>query len=167
MITRYTRAMSLLTQESYLKFLYKYVSYSSLRKCKRDGLIFIPPRRGWTNHQYKQSSIGWMPIKHNWDTNFSPEVHVLAGTLRPRCVDQHLVVRRLRGVARTSSSGGHRKNLPTSEVTQWNEHFTRVTFRWGASGDVTRLQTSLSLRPVCTGRVRCQLDRVQCPAGDH
>ena len=48
------------------------------------------------------------------ETNdFSPELHVLAGTLRPRCVDQHLVVRWLRGVARTSSSLGHHKNLPT------------------------------------------------------
>ena len=54
----------------------------------------------------------------NGDTPFSPEVHMLAGTLRPRCVDQHLVVQRLRGVAQTSSSLGHCKNLPTSEVTQ-------------------------------------------------
>jgi hypothetical protein len=30
--------------------------------------------------------------------DFSPEVHVLTGTLRPCCVDQHLVVRQLRGV---------------------------------------------------------------------
>jgi len=59
-----------------------------------------------------------MPIKHNRDTDFSPEVHVLAGTLRPRCVDQHLVVRRLKGIAQTSSSLGHCKNLPTSEVAQ-------------------------------------------------
>ena len=55
---------------------------------------------------------------HNGDTQFSPEVHVLAGTPRPRCVDEHLVVQRLRGVARTLSSLGHRKNLPTSEVAQ-------------------------------------------------
>jgi len=78
---------------------------------------------------YEQSSTRRMPIKHNWDIDFSPEVHVLAGTLHPRCVDQHLVVRQLRGVARTSSSVGHRKNLPTSEVTQWHEQSTRVTFR--------------------------------------
>ena len=50
--------------------------------------------------------------------DFSPEVHVLAGTLRPRCVDQHLVVWRLRGVAQTSSTLGHHKNLPTSKVAQ-------------------------------------------------
>jgi len=62
-----------------------------------------------------------MSIKHNWDTDFSLEVHVLAGTLRPRCVDQHLVVRRLKGVAWTSSSLGHHKNLPTSEVAQKHE----------------------------------------------
>jgi len=55
---------------------------------------------------------------HNGETQFSPEVHVLAGTLRPRCVDQHLVVRWLRGVARTSSLLGHHKNLPTSDVAQ-------------------------------------------------
>jgi hypothetical protein len=30
---------------------------------------------------------------------FSPEIHVLADTLCPRCVDLHLVVRQLRGVA--------------------------------------------------------------------
>jgi len=58
---------------------------------------------------------------------FLPRVHVLAGMLCPRCVNQHLVVRRLRGVARTSSSLGHRKNRPTSEVTQWHEQSTRVT----------------------------------------
>ena len=33
------------------------------------------------------------------DNQFSPEVRVLANMLRPRCVDQHLVVQRLRGVA--------------------------------------------------------------------
>jgi len=43
---------------------------------------------------------------------------MLAGTLRPRCVDQHLVVQWLRGVVQTSSSLGHHKNLPTSEVAQ-------------------------------------------------
>jgi len=77
---------------------------------------------------YEQSSTGRMPIKHNWDTDFSPEVHVLAGTLRPYCVDQHLVVRRLRGVARTLSSLEHHKNLPTSEVAQWHEQSTKVAF---------------------------------------
>ena len=43
---------------------------------------------------------------HNGDTQFSLDVHVLAGTLRCSCVDQHLVVRRLRGVARTSCYEG-------------------------------------------------------------
>ena len=72
---------------------------------------------------------------HNGDTQFSPEVHVLADTLRPRCVDQHLVVQWLRGVARTSSSLGHHKNLPTSEVAQWHEQSTRVTF-WLSTVDI-------------------------------
>jgi len=77
---------------------------------------------------YEQSSTGRIPINHNWDTDFSSKVHVLADMLRPRCVDQHLVVRRLRGVAQTSSSLGHRKNLPTSEVAQWHTQSTRVAF---------------------------------------
>jgi len=55
---------------------------------------------------------------HNGVTQFSPEVHVLAGTLRPHCVDQHLVVWWLRGIARTLSSLGHHKNRPTNEVAQ-------------------------------------------------
>jgi hypothetical protein len=36
----------------------------------------------------------------------------------PRCVDQHLVVRQLRGVAQPRPHVGHRKNRLTSEVTQ-------------------------------------------------
>jgi len=39
------------------------------------------------------------------------------------------------------------------------------TVQSSASGDPTRLQTSLCLRPVCTGRVRCQLNHVWCFAG--
>ena len=73
-----------------------------------------------------------MPIKHNWDTDFSPKVHVLAGMLRLHCVDQHLVVWRLRGIEWTLSSLGHRKNLPTSEVAQWHEQSNTVTFRLSA-----------------------------------
>ena len=38
------------------------------------------------------------------DNQFSPEVYVLANTLRSHCVDQHLVVRQLRGVSQTSST---------------------------------------------------------------
>ena len=60
---------------------------------------------------------------------FSPEVHLVATKLHPRCVNQHLVVRRLRGVIRTSSPLGHRKNLPTSEVAQWHARSNRVALR--------------------------------------
>jgi len=60
---------------------------------------------------------------------FSPEVHLVATNLRPRCVDQHLVVRWLRGVTRTSSSLGHRKNLPTSEVAQRHARSNWVALR--------------------------------------
>jgi len=60
---------------------------------------------------------------------FSPEVHLVATKLRPRCVDQHLVVRWLRGVTRTSYPLGHRKNLPTSEVAQWHARSNGVALR--------------------------------------
>jgi len=56
-------------------------------------------------------------INQNGHTQFSPKV-VLASMLHPHCVDQHLVVQQLRGVARTLSSLGHHKNLPTSEEAQ-------------------------------------------------
>ena len=52
------------------------------------------------------------------DNQFSPEVHVLANTLRPRCVDQHLVVQWLIGITHLAHHKRRRKNLPTSEVTQ-------------------------------------------------
>jgi len=56
---------------------------------------------------------------HNRDTQFSPKVHVLVGMLRPRCVDQHLVVRWLRGVAQTSSTQlDTTRNYTQSEVAQ-------------------------------------------------
>jgi len=75
-------------------------------------MIFIPPRRGDEQITIISSPIiGRNPMNnHNGDTQFSPEVHMLASTLRPYCVDQHLVVRWLGGVAQTSSSLGHHKN---------------------------------------------------------
>ena len=60
---------------------------------------------------------------------FSPEVHLVATKLCPYCVDQHLVVLRLRGVWWTSSSLGHHKNLPTSEVAQWHVWSNRGALR--------------------------------------
>jgi hypothetical protein len=49
--------------------------------------------------------------------DFSLEVHVLAGTLRPRCIDQHLVVQRLIGNPKPSSPRAPQE--PTaSEVAQ-------------------------------------------------
>jgi hypothetical protein len=47
-----------------------------------------------TNHQEKSKKSITMEAH-----DFSPEVHMLTGTLRPRYIDQHLVVRQLRGVA--------------------------------------------------------------------
>jgi hypothetical protein len=51
-----------------------------------------------TNHREK-SKKSITKVTHN----FSPEVHVLAGTLRPCCVDQYYVVRWLIGDPHPSS----------------------------------------------------------------
>jgi hypothetical protein len=59
--------------------------------------------------------------------DFSPEVHVLAGTLRPRCVDHHFVVRQLIDNPKPSSPRAPQEST-ASEVTQWHEQFTRVAF---------------------------------------
>jgi hypothetical protein len=45
------------------------------------------------SQQYEDKSPGEIQeINHKGDTQFSPEVYVLAGTLRPRCVDHHFMV---------------------------------------------------------------------------
>jgi hypothetical protein len=66
--------------------------------------VIIPPRLGVNQSQDEYQFNHWENTKGQETTIFSPEVHMLAGTLVPRCVDQHLVVRRLRGVARTLSA---------------------------------------------------------------
>jgi hypothetical protein len=63
------------------------------------------------------------------DNQFSSEVHVLAGTLHPYCVNQHLVVRRLISTTQLAHHKRRCKNLPTSEVTQWHEQRIRATLR--------------------------------------
>jgi hypothetical protein len=60
----------------------------------------------WTNHNkmktdHREKSKESITMETQ---DISPEVHVLAGTLRPCCVDHYLVVRRLRGVAQTLSN---------------------------------------------------------------
>jgi hypothetical protein len=52
------------------------------------------------------------------------------------CVNQHLVVRQLIGITHLANKWRH-KNLQTSEVTQWHEQSTRVTFRL-STGEGTR-----------------------------
>jgi hypothetical protein len=75
-----------------------------------------------TNHQ-KKSKESITVETHD----FSPEVHVLAGTLRPGCADHHFMVRQLIGNPKPSSPKAPQE--PTaSEVTQWHEQFTRVAF---------------------------------------
>jgi hypothetical protein len=65
-----------------------------------------------TNHQEKSKESITMETH-----DFSPEVHVLAGTLRPHCVDHHFVVRQLIGNLKPSSPRAPQE--PTvSEVTQ-------------------------------------------------
>ena len=65
---------------------------------------------GMTNHNnmksnHHEKSNKSITIERH---DFTPEVHVLAGMLRPHCVDQHLVVWWLIGVARTLLiSNGH------------------------------------------------------------
>ena len=55
---------------------------TSLWESKVVSKVIIPPHRGMNQSQYENQSITVrMPI--TIDTRFSPEVHVLAGTLVP------------------------------------------------------------------------------------
>jgi hypothetical protein len=91
-----------------------------------------------TNHQKKSKESITMETH-----NFSPDVHVLASTLRSRCVDHHFVVRRLIGNPKSSSPRAPQQ--PTaSEVTQWHEQFTRVVF--GASPGKTQHPSQITGR---------------------
>jgi len=68
--------------------------------------------------------------------DFSPEVHVLAGTLRPRCVDQHFVVRRLIGIPHPSSPRAP-QGPTTSEVAQRHAQSTNGCL-WLSTGVCTK-----------------------------
>ena len=83
----------------------------------------------WTNHKMKIKPITGR-IQMTRDNRFSLKVHVLANTLRPRCIDQTLGGSAAkRCFTNLVHMIGHCKNLPTSEVTQWHEQSTRVTFQ--------------------------------------
>jgi hypothetical protein len=86
----------------------------------------------WTNHNNMKTNHREKSKESNIveTHDFSPEVHVIADTPCPRCVDHHFVVRRLIGNLKPSSPRAPQE-LIASEVTQWHDQFTRVTF--GAS----------------------------------
>ena len=90
--------------------------------------VIIPPHKGVNQSQDEYQFNHWENTKGQETINFSPEVHVLAGTLRPRYVDQHLVVRWLIGITHLAHHKRRCKNLPTSEVAQRHEQCTRVAF---------------------------------------
>ena len=46
-------------------------------------MVIIPPRRGMNQSQDEYQFNHWENTKGQDTTNFSPEVHVLAGTLVP------------------------------------------------------------------------------------
>jgi hypothetical protein len=70
------------------------------------------------SQQYEDQSPGEIQeINHKGDAQFFFEVHVLAGTLHPRCVDHHFVVRRLIGNLKPSSPRAPQEPTVT-EITQ-------------------------------------------------
>jgi hypothetical protein len=99
-------------------------------KCKREVCdLYTATSRNKPNHNnmktnhWDKSKKSITKVTHN----FSLEVHVLAGTLHPCCVDHHFMVRRLIGNPKASSPRAPQE--PTaSEVTRWHEQFTRVAF---------------------------------------
>jgi len=96
---------SLLTLESYLEILYKIVSYTSLGEYKRVRWnILYHCVEGMNQSQwYEIQSPGetqW--DNHNGDIRFFSRGSRACRHFSACCVNQHLVVQRLRGVARTS-----------------------------------------------------------------
>jgi hypothetical protein len=80
----------------------------------------------------------------------------------PRCVDQHLVVQLKRCCTNLVCIIGHRKNLPTSEVPQWHEQFTKVSFGApsGKAQDWRQSPTPLNDPPITGSSRRWQTPRV-------
>jgi hypothetical protein len=93
-------------------------------------------------NEYEDQSLGEVN-QYKMDTMiFSPEVHMLASTLRPRCVDHHFMVWRLIGNPKPNSPRPPQETT-ASEVTQWHEQFTRATLRRFVGEDATPLTRSL------------------------
>jgi hypothetical protein len=92
-----------------------------------EDMIFIPPRRGWTNHNIWWPITGTNPIIHKMNTRFFSQGSRACRHANPRCVDLHLVVQWLIGNPKPSSPRAPQE--PTAnEVAQWHEQFTRVAF---------------------------------------
>jgi hypothetical protein len=90
-------------------------------------MIFIPSRRGWTNHNIWWPITGRNSIIHKINTRFFSRASRACRHANPRCVDLHLVVRQLIGNPKPNSPRAPQE--PTaSEVTRWHEQFTRVAF---------------------------------------
>ena len=80
--------------------------------------MIIPPRKG-VNQSQDEYLFNHQENTKGQENQFFSRGSRACRHVSPRCVDQHLVVRQLRGVLQTSSTTiGHHKNLSTSEVTQ-------------------------------------------------
>ena len=79
--------------------------------------------------------------EQGWHDDFSPEVHVFANTLRPRCVDRSLGGSTANWHHPPSPHVEHRKNLPESEGSSMTCS-TRVALR-GSCGASTMPLTKL------------------------
>jgi hypothetical protein len=90
-------------------------------------VIFIPPHRGWTNQWMWRPITGRINQYTIEDTRFFSWDSRANRHASPRYVDLHLVVRWLIGNPKTSSPRASQEPT-TSEVAQWHEQFTRVTF---------------------------------------
>jgi hypothetical protein len=66
--------------------------------------MFILPRRGMNQSQCRKPITGRNPIKHKMDTRFFSRGSRACLYTSPRCVDQHLMVQQLRGIAQTLST---------------------------------------------------------------
>jgi hypothetical protein len=100
---------------------------ASLPKVNEMYVIFIPPCRGWTNHNIWWPITRRNPIIHKMNTRFFSWDSRACRHANPRCVDLHLMVQRLIGNSKPSSPRAPQKPT-TSDVTQWHEQFTRVVF---------------------------------------
>ena len=99
--TRWTLATKQALNSSYTKEL----NTTSLRVCKWVSKVIIPPRRGVNQSQVTRWILNQSPGEYQRarDNQFFSRGSRACRHASPRCVDQHLVVWQLRGVAWISS----------------------------------------------------------------